>query len=145
MFYGEFAHTIDRKGRLIIPAKFRQALQANTVETLFVTRGLDGCLFVFVEAEWRLYEARLKHIPFTKSEGRRFNRMFFSGATEVALDGLGRVLIPKTLKEFAQLNNDVVVVGVSNRIEIWSKDKWREFYDASRPSFEDVAERILLE
>ena len=145
MFYGEFAHTIDGKGRLIIPAKFRQALDANELKTLFLTRGLDGCLFLFVESEWRLYEARLKQIPFTKSEGRRFNRLFFSGATDITLDGLGRVLIPRPLKEFAQLKEDVVVVGVSNRIEIWAKEKWREFYDASRQSFEDVAERILLE
>ena len=145
MFYGEFEHTIDRKGRLIIPAKFRQALQANTVATLFVTRGLDGCLFVFGEAEWRLHEARFKQISFTKSEGRRFNRMFFSGATEVTPDGLGRILIPKSLKEFATINEDVVVVGVSSRFEIWAKEKWREFYEASRQSFEDVAERVLLE
>ena len=145
MFYGEFEHTIDRKGRLIIPAKFRQALHANAVETLFVTRGLDGCLFLCGESEWRLYEARFKQIPFTKSEGRRFNRLFFSGATEVAPDGLGRILIPKTLKEFAQIKDEVVVVGVSNRAEIWAKDKWREFYDASRQSFEEVAERVLLE
>lgn len=145
MFYGEFEHTIDRKGRLIIPAKFRQALHTNAVETLFLTRGLDGCLFLFVESEWRLYEARFKQIPFTKAEGRRFNRLFFSGATDVALDGLGRILIPKTLKDFAQIKEDVVVVGVSNRIEVWAKEKWRAFYDASRQSFEDVAERVLLE
>ena len=145
MFYGEFEHTIDRKGRLIIPAKFRQALHANAVEKLFLTRGLDGCLFLFGESEWRLYEARFKQIPFTKSEGRRFNRLFFSGATEVSPDGLGRILVPKTLKEFAQIKEDVVIVGVSNRIEVWSKEKWREFYEASRQSFEEVAERVLLE
>ena len=145
MFYGEFEHTIDRKGRLIIPAKFRQALHANAVETLFVTRGLDGCLFLFGEADWRLYEARFKQIPITKAEGCRSNRLFFSGATEVSPDGLGRILIPKTLKEFAQIKDDVVVVGVSNRAEIWAKEKWREFYEASRQSFEDVAERVLLE
>lgn len=145
MFYGEYEHAIDRKGRIIIPAKFRQTLRANAIETLFLTRGLDGCLFLFAEAEWRSAEARFKQVPFTKAEGRKFNRLFFSGATEVKPDRLGRVLIPKHLKEFAQIKQDVVVVGVSNRMEVWAKDKWREFYETSRPSFEEVAERVLLE
>ena len=145
MFYGEFEHAIDRKGRIIIPAKFRQALSEQHTETLFVTRGLDGCLFVFSESEWRLAESRFKQVSFTKAEGRKFNRLFFSGAVEVQPDRLGRVLIPKSLKEFAQIKQDVIVVGVSNRMEIWAKEKWREFYDASRQSFEDVAERVLLE
>ena len=145
MFYGEHEHAIDRKGRLIIPAKFRQALQEHDVKSLFLTRGLDGCLFVFPENEWRLAESRFKQIPFTKGEGRRFNRLFFSGAAEVAVDRLGRVLVPKPLKEFAQIKQDVITVGVSNRIEIWSKEKWRVFYETSQPSFEEVAERVLLE
>ena len=145
MFYGEYEHTIDRKGRLIVPAKFRQALKEQDVKSLFLTRGLDGCLFLFTEAEWRMAEARFKQISFTKAEGRKFNRMFFSGAAEVAIDGLGRLLIPKTLKEFAQIEQDVVIVGVSNRIEIWSKEKWQAFYEASRQGFEEVAERVMLE
>lgn len=145
MFYGEYEHAIDRKGRVIIPAPLRKNLQANAIDRLFLTRGLDGCLFVFGEGEWRLAEARFKQIPFTKAEGRRFNRLFFSGAAEVQLDRLGRLLIPKHLKDFAQIKQDVVIVGVSSRIEIWAKDKWREFYETSRPSFEDVAERVLLE
>lgn len=145
MFYGEYEHSIDRKGRLIIPAKFRQALHEHQIQTLVLTRGLDNCLFLFAESEWRLAEARFKQIPFTKAEGRRFNRLFFSGATEIQVDRLGRILIPKSLKEFAQIGGDVVIVGVSNRIEIWAKDTWREFYDASRQSFEEIAERVLLE
>ena len=145
MLYGEYEHSIDRKGRLIIPAKFRQALHANDVKHLFLTRGLDGCLFVFPEAEWRLAEARFKQIPFTKSEGRKFNRLFFSGAAEVAFDSLGRVLVPKTLKEFAEIKTDVVIVGVSSRMEIWAKEKWHAFYESSRQSFEEVAERVMLD
>ncbi|MBI3320235.1 MAG: division/cell wall cluster transcriptional repressor MraZ [Candidatus Omnitrophica bacterium] len=145
MFYGEFEHAIDRKGRVIIPAKFRQALGDQHPQLLFITRGLDGCLFVFAESEWRLAESRFKQVPFTKAEGRKFNRLFFSGAVEVQPDRLGRVLIPKSLKEFAHIKQDLIVVGVSNRIEIWAKEKWREFYEASRQSFEDVAERVLLE
>lgn len=145
MFYGEYEHAIDRKGRIIIPANFRKILQANGINTLFLTRGLDGCLFLFAESEWRSAEVRFKQVSFTKAEGRKFNRLFFSGATEVKLDRLGRLLVPKHLKEFAQIKQDVVVVGVSNRVEIWAKDKWREFYETSRQSFEDVAERVLLE
>ncbi len=145
MFYGEYEHAIDRKGRVIIPAKFRQVLHANDLKTLFLTRGLDGCLFMFAESEWRLAEARFKQVPFTKTEGRKFNRLFFSGATEVQPDRLGRILVPKHLKEFAQIKQDVVMVGVSSRIEIWAKDKWRELYESSKPSFEELAERVLPE
>jgi len=145
MFYGEYEHTIDRKGRLIVPAKFRQALKEHEVKSLFLTRGLDGCLFLFAEAEWRTAEARFKQVPFTKAEGRRFNRLFFSGATEVSVDRLGRLLVPKTLKEFAQIKQDVVIVGVSTRIELWSKERWHAFYESSRQNFEEVAERVMLE
>ena len=145
MFYGEYEHTIDPKGRLIVPAKFREALKAQQAQTLFATRGLDGCLFVFPDSEWRSAEARFKQIPFTKAEGRKFNRLFFSGAMELALDGLGRVLLPKSLKDYAQIEQDVVIVGVSNRIEIWSKARWREFYENSRQNFEELAERVLLD
>ncbi|MBI3997205.1 MAG: division/cell wall cluster transcriptional repressor MraZ [Candidatus Omnitrophica bacterium] len=145
MFYGEYEHSIDPKGRLIIPAKFRQALKTHDIKALFLTRGLDGCLFVFSESEWRLAENRFKQIPFTKAEGRKFNRLFFSGATELAVDGLGRLLIPKTLKDFAQIKQDVVIVGVSTRMEIWAKEKWQQFYESSRQSFEEVAERVMLE
>ena len=145
MFYGEYEHSLDRKGRLIVPAKFRQALKDHHVSSLFLTRGLDGCLFLFPESEWRLVESRFKQIPFTKAEGRKFNRLFFSGATEVSVDGLGRILLPKSLKEFAHIKQDLVIIGVSNRIELWAKEKWREFYETSSQGFEDVAERVLLE
>ena len=145
MFYGEYEHAIDGKGRIIIPAKFRQALQQQDSSSLFLTRGLDGCLFLFTEPEWRLAESRFKQVPFTKGEGRKFNRMFFSGAAEVTVDRLGRLLVPKSLKDFAGIKQDVVIVGVSNRIEIWAKEKWAAFYESSRQSFEDVAERVMLE
>ena len=145
MFYGEYEHTIDRKGRLIIPAKFRQALKEHEVKSLFLTRGLDGCLFLFPESEWRLAESRFKQIPFTKGEGRKFNRLFFSGAAEVTIDRLGRLLVPRSLKEFADIKQDVVIVGVSNRMELWSKGKWQAFYESARSGFEEVAERVMLE
>jgi MraZ protein len=145
MFYGEYEHSIDRKGRLIIPAKFRDALQEHAVTALFLTRGLDGCLFLFPESEWRVAESRFKQIPFTKGEGRKFNRLFFSGAAEVTVDRLGRLLVPKALKEFAQIKQACMVVGVSNRMEVWAKERWEAFYQNSQQSFEEVAERVMLE
>ena len=145
MFYGEHEHAIDRKGRVIVPARFRQALKQHEVTSLVLTRGLDGCLFLFPESEWRMVENRFKQIPFTKQEGRKFNRLFFSGAAEVTIDRLGRLLIPRTLKEFAQIKQDVVIVGLSNRMEIWAKDKWQAFYESSRQSFEEIAERVMLD
>ncbi len=145
MLYGEYEHTIDRKGRLIVPARFRQALKDHEITSLFLTRGLDGCLFLFPEPEWRSAENRFKQIPFTKGEGRKFNRLFFSGAIEVTIDRLGRLLIPKSLKEFAEIRQHVVIVGVSTRMEVWSKEKWQAYYESSRQSFEEVAERVMLD
>jgi MraZ protein len=143
MFYGEYTHTIDRKGRLILPAKFREVAHAHFIEKFFVTRGLDTCLFMFAEEEWKSQETRFKSIPFTNQQSRIFNRIYFSGAVDVAPDKQGRILLPQYLKDFAEIKRDVVVVGVSNRIEIWSRDTWKAFYDQSRQSFEDVAEKLM--
>jgi len=143
MFYGEYLHSIDRKGRLILPAKFREVAKANFIEKFFVTRGLDKCLFMFSEEEWRTQEAKFKSLSFTKQEARTFNRIYFSGAAEVSADRQGRILLPQYLKDFAEIKKDVMIVGVSNRIEIWAKDKWQEFYGNSRQSFESIAEKLI--
>ncbi|MFC1804972.1 division/cell wall cluster transcriptional repressor MraZ [Candidatus Omnitrophota bacterium] len=143
MFYGEYFHSIDRKGRIIMPAKFREAAKGNFIEKFFVTRGLDGCLFMFSEEEWRSQEQKFKSISFTKQQSRTFNRLFFSGAVDVVPDGQGRILLPQYLKDFAYIKKEVVVVGVSSRIEIWAKDKWQEFYVNSRQSFEDIAQNLM--
>lgn len=143
MFYGEYVHTIDRKGRLILPSKFREVAKNNFIERFFVTRGLDKCLFMFSEEEWRSQESKFKAISFTKQQARTFNRLYFSGAVEVFADKQGRMLLPQYLKDFAQIKKDVVIVGVSNRIEIWAKDKWDEFYGNSRQSFEEIAEKLM--
>lgn len=143
MFYGEFEHALDRKSRVIIPAKFREALKENFVERFFITRGLDTCLFLFTEEEWKKQEQKFKGMSFTKQEARRFNRVFFSGASEVICDRQGRIVIPQYLKEFAQIQKEVVIIGVSNRIEIWSKLKWKEFYENSRETFEETAEKLM--
>ncbi|MDP3732614.1 MAG: division/cell wall cluster transcriptional repressor MraZ [Candidatus Omnitrophota bacterium] len=143
MFYGEYLHSIDRKGRIILPAKFRESAKAHFIEKFFVTRGLDECLFMFSEEEWRSQESKFKAISFTKQQARTFNRLYFSGAVEVSPDKQGRILLPQYLKDFAQIKRDVMIVGVSNRIEIWAKDKWQEFYGSSRQSFEEIAEKLM--
>ncbi|MEA3305508.1 MAG: division/cell wall cluster transcriptional repressor MraZ [Candidatus Omnitrophota bacterium] len=145
MFYGEYEHSLDKKGRLILPAKFREAAEVNYIERFFVTRGLDGCLFMFSEEEWKSQEAKLKSMPFTKSQSRKFNRLYFSGAQEITFDKQGRILIPKYLKEYAGIKRDVMVIGVSNRIEIWDLEKWGEFYNNEKGSFEKNAEDLLIE
>ena len=143
MFYGEYGHSLDRKGRLIFPAKFRQVSRENFIERFYITRGLDKCLFIFTEEEWKLQEQKFKSLPFTKAEARRFNRLYFSGACEIIPDKQGRVLLPKYLKEYAQINREIVLVGVANRIEIWSAARWKEFYAKTQESFEDIAEKLI--
>lgn len=145
MFYGEYEHILDRKGRVIIPAKLREVFRENYIEKFFITRGLDKCLFLFTEDEWKLQEQKFKSVPFTRAESRAFNRLYFSGASEVICDRQGRILIPHNLKDFAAIKKEIVIVGVSNRIEIWSKSEWQEFYRNNRESFEDIAEKIITE
>ncbi len=120
MFMGEYNHTIDAKGRLIIPSKFREALG----DTFVVTKGLDGCLFVYDNEEWNAFEEKLKSLPITNKEARQFVRFFLAGAAEVEVDKQGRILVPNILREFAQINKDVVLIGVASRIEIWSKERF---------------------
>lgn len=143
MFYGEYQHTIDRKGRIILPAKFREAAKSNFIEKFFVTRGLDKCLFMFAEDEWKNQEQKFKSMPFTKQEARRFNRIYFSGALELIPDKQGRILLAPYLKEFAGIKRDIVIIGVANRIEIWDKDLWQEFYKTAQEGFEEIAEKII--
>lgn len=143
MFYGEHEHSLDKKGRLIIPSRIREISQENYIEKFFITRGLDGCLFMFAEEEWKAQETKFKSLSFTKPEARKFNRIYFSGASEIAPDKQGRVLIPKYLKDFANIKRDIVIIGVSSRIEIWSRERWAEFYKSSKDKFEEIAEGLI--
>lgn len=143
MFYGEYNHTIDRKGRLILPARFRDLCKENNISRFFMTRGLDKCIFMFIEEEWRAQEQKFKGLSFTKQESRSFNRLFFSGAMEVVPDGQGRLLVPPYLKSYAGIEKETVIIGVSNRIEIWDKKIWQEFYTTSNQSFERIAENMI--
>lgn len=136
MFMGEYNHTIDTKGRLIIPSKFREQLG----DEFIVTKGLDGCLFVFPKNEWELFEEKLRDLPLTQKNARKFVRFFVAGANLCELDKQGRILLPQPLREFAQLDKDVVLSGNINRIEIWSKEKWAE--NNAYDDMDDIAEQM---
>ncbi|GLC32385.1 division/cell wall cluster transcriptional repressor MraZ [Clostridium omnivorum] len=137
MFIGEYQHAIDTKNRMIIPSKFRDELGSNFI----LTKGLDGCLYAFTINEWKVLEEKLKSLPLTSKDARAFVRFFFSGANEIEIDKQGRALIPQTLLEYAQIKKDIVSIGVSTRIEVWSKEKWEE-YNNSDIDFDDIAEKM---
>ncbi|GAW92153.1 division/cell wall cluster transcriptional repressor MraZ [Calderihabitans maritimus] len=139
MFMGEYQHTIDDKGRLTLPARFREGLGDSFV----VTKGLDNCLFVYPMDEWKQLEQKLKALPFTKKEARAFVRFFFSGATECGFDKQGRILLPANLREYAGLEKDVVIIGVSTRVEIWSKVNWDKYSKDAEADYEEIAENIV--
>ncbi|MCR3956200.1 MAG: division/cell wall cluster transcriptional repressor MraZ [Gudongella sp.] len=138
MFIGEYQHTIDGKGRLIIPSKFRDPLGDEFV----MTKGLDNCLFVYPKDEWKIVEDKLKSLPMTNKDARAFVRFFFSGATECILDKQGRVLIPGNLRDHSKLMKDTVVIGVSTRLEIWSKEEWDSYNDDDSLSYDSIAEKM---
>jgi MraZ protein len=139
MFMGEYHHSIDIKGRLIIPSKFRDELG----EMFIITRGLDQCLFGYPLSEWKIIEEKLKGLPLTKKDARAFTRFFFSGATESELDKQGRINLPAPLLQYAKLEKDCVILGVSNRIEIWSKQIWEDYFIQSEESFAEIAENMI--
>ena len=136
MFMGEYNHTVDAKGRLIVPSKFREQLG----EEFVVTKGLDGCLFVYDNEEWKALEEKLKSLPLTNTNARKFNRFFLAGASSCEVDKQGRILLPAVLREFAGLEKEVVSVGVLKRIEIWDKNRWQDTntYD----DMDEVAEHM---
>jgi len=139
MLLGEFEHTIDDKNRLTLPAKFRQALSGGLV----ITRGMDGCLYCYPQAEWgQLVDGRLAGLdPFSK-EGRMMQRYFYAGASEAEPDKQGRVMLPTSLAKEAGIGRDVVVAGVGNHLEIWDRAAWRDHVKELEGSAEDVAERL---
>ena len=137
MFMGEYNHTVDAKGRLIVPSKFREQLGAEFV----VTKGLDGCLFVYPTEEWQSIEEKFRNISMTSKDARKFSRFFFAGAASLELDKQGRILLPPVLREYADLQKDVVLVGVLNRVEIWDKERWLEnTYDEDE--MDEIAEHM---
>ncbi|MGF3066726.1 division/cell wall cluster transcriptional repressor MraZ [Facklamia sp. P12945] len=136
---GEYQHNIDSKGRLIMPAKFRPELGS----TFIVTRGLDGCLFGYPMNAWETIEEKLKQLPLAKKDARKFTRFFYSAATEVEIDKQGRINLPKNLIEFAKIDKECRVIGVSDRIEIWSSELWEDFAEDAEENFENIAEEMI--
>ncbi|HEY4551049.1 MAG TPA: division/cell wall cluster transcriptional repressor MraZ [Bacillus sp. (in: firmicutes)] len=139
MFLGEYHHNVDTKGRLIVPAKFRDDLG----EMFVLTRGLDQCLFGYPLNEWKIIEDKLKGLPMTKKDARAFTRFFFSGATECEIDKQGRINISSPLLNYAKIEKECVILGVSNRIEIWSQDIWNDYFSESADSFAEIAENMI--
>ena len=138
MFMGEYNHTIDAKGRLIVPVKFREILGDNFI----VTKGLDGCLFVYPNDEWTRFEEKLKGLPLTNKNARQFTRFFLAGAAACEVDKQGRILLPQVLREVASLEKDVVLVGVASRIELWSRERWDESMNTYDGDMDEVAENM---
>jgi len=139
MFMGEYHHTIDDKGRLIIPAKFREELGNHFI----ITRGLEKCLYVYQDQEWNNIVAKLKTLPFTKKDVRIFTRSFFSGATECEFDRQGRINITSPLVGYAGIDKECVIIGANDRIEIWSSAGWDNFLSENSDKIEDIAENLF--
>lgn len=136
---GEYHHTIDAKGRVIVPAKFRQNLGTDFV----LTRGMDGCLFGYPNDQWSKLEEQLDKLPLTKKDARSFVRFFYSSAAEIEIDKQGRINISSTLMEYADLVKNCVIIGVSDRIEIWDQERWEKFSKDAEENFDDISEKMM--
>ena len=139
MLMGEYHHNLDDKGRIIIPSKLRDELGDNII----VTRGLEDCLFIYSESEWNKVVSKLKTLPFTKKDARSFTRMFLSGASPVDFDKQGRIKISIPLIEYASLVKECIIIGVNDRLEIWSKEKWNSFMTDSQENLSDLADHLF--
>ena len=138
MLLGEYNHSLDSKGRVSVPAKFRDDLG----QTFIVTKGLDNCLFVYSKQEWQTFEEKLKTLPMTNINARNFIRFFFSGATECEVDKQGRINIPQNLREYASLTKEIVFIGVSTRAEIWDKSRWENYANQDDMDAENLANQM---
>ncbi len=141
MFRGRHEHGIDTKGRLSIPSKFREILSASFDERLIITN-FDGCLWAFPVAEWQKIEEKVASLPQFKEEVKAFQRVFISAAVEAPIDKSGRILIPPTLRDYAGILKDVVLVGMTNRIEIWSRERWTQTFDTSVKRLEMMSDKL---
>jgi len=140
MFIGEFQHTLDSKGRVIIPSRLREGLG----ERFVLTRGIEPCVAVYPLDEWNRTEAKLINNPMTKKDLRALNRIMFSGAMEVELDKQSRALIPQYLREHSGIDKNVMILGVGDRVEIWNEDTWRKYYDHVSDNLSEMLENLDL-
>ena len=137
MLIGEYQHSLDSKNRMIIPSKLRDDLGRKFI----ITKGLDGCLYMYPAEEWQKLQEKLKSLPLSNKDARAFVRFFFAGACEVEMDKQGRGLIPQNLKEYAGIEKEIVSIGVLSRVEVWSKEKWNEYND-SDVNFDKISEKM---
>ena len=138
MLMGEYAHSLDAKGRVILPADFRTEMG----ETFIITKGLDNCLYLYDQHEWEILSQKLRALPMSRPEARAITRFFFSGARTLECDKQGRFLVPGNLRDYAGLEKEVVLIGVSNRIEVWSKSKWQQYNAEIDPMVTRIAETL---
>ncbi len=138
MFIGQYEHTLEEKGRLLIPKSFREELKAGAV----ITKGLDGCLFLYSKEKWQILVEKLAELPLTKTDARAFSRLLTYGAMEVELDRIGRILIPPYLRDFAKIKTEVVVAGNIGKIEVWDKTKFREYESRVEANSDEIAEKL---
>ena len=140
VFIGEYGHLLDNKGRVAVPAKFRQLLKKGAI----VTKGLDGCLFLYTEAEWMKLVAKLNEMPISQGNARAFARLMVAGAMEVNVDTQGRINLPNYLIKFAGLKKNVIVAGLMNRLEIWDETAWGKYKAKTEPASEKLAEELFI-
>lgn len=133
---GEYNHSVDAKGRMIVPSKLREQLGVSFV----ITRGIDGCLFAYPNDEWELFESKLSKLPTTNKDSRTLKRFFQGSATDCEIDNQGRILLPAALRNFAGITKDVTIIGVGERAEIWSKEKWEENNNVDDINFDEIAQ-----
>lgn len=138
MFIGEYKHNLDSKGRLAVPAKFRNQLKGGAV----VTRGLDNCLFLYSKEEWKKIAEKLANLPISQSKARAFSRLMLAGAMEVDFDSQGRITLPEYLRSFASLDKATIVAGLYDRLEIWSEEKWESFKNGAENESAEIAEAL---
>ena len=139
MFMGEYHHNIDDKNRLIIPSKFREELGNDFV----ITRGIEKCLFVYPRKDWQKIVEKLESLPFTKKDARNFTRFFLSGAVDAEIDKQGRSSISQALVDYANISKECVIIGVGNRLEVWSKQEWDDFFNSAKDNMSDIAENLF--
>lgn len=139
MFIGEYHHSIDDKGRLIIPSKFREELGNNFI----ITRGIENCLFVYSLDSWNEIVRKIESLPFTKKDARTFARFFLSGASEAEFDKQGRINITSPLISYANITKECIVIGTGDRLEIWSEESWNDFFTSAKDSMSDIAENLF--
>jgi MraZ protein len=138
MFIGEYKHNLDIKGRLAIPAKFREKFSPGAI----ITRGLDNCLFVFGAKEWETLAQKLTALPLSQANSRAFVRLMLAGAMDVEIDGQGRILIPDYLRKYASLKKEAVIAGLYSRVEVWDKDNWEKYKQKTESASEEIAEKL---